>query len=376
MGKDKDKQKDDESESGSGSCSGSESGSGDSDSDQGSGDRCSDRGAGKKEKKNKNKKNKDKKGKKGDKKGKKNPSQKSGKSGKSGKSSKTKMSTGKKVAIGVGIAALAIGVGVGGAYYLAKRRKKTAPAGTAGVGSRDIGSSQALSSSVQSGFGGDLQNMNSQRIKTSNDIISVPDLLTLGLGWKANHPVNLDLLAAVYLQNRTNGGYLQGSFNKSLFSDALTHTGDDQTGGVTSALGDNENIILDLRRVPMDVQVVTFGAVLVSGSAVGSGAYLHMLPLLREENIAGGREIQSEEEAGEWIEEGSSSGVQDEFMKLYHDDIAENPNFETQKGFVGGKIYRNPNSKSGWSFLPVRQAVPLNAQNGLWPALEHYALNT
>jgi len=287
------------------------------------------------------------------------------------------MSTGKKVAIGVGIAALAIGVGVGGAYYLAKRRKKAAPAGAAGApGSRDIGASQALSSSVQSGFGGNLQNMNSQKIKTSNEVISVPDLLTLGLGWKANCPINLDLLASVFLQNRTNAGYLQGSFNKSLFNDALTHTGDDQTGGVTSALGDNENIILDLRRVPLEVQVVTFGATLVSGSSVGSGAYLHMLPLLREENIAGGKEIQHEEEAGEWIEEGSGSGVQDEFMKLYHDDIADNPNFESQKGFVGGKIFRNPNSPTGWSFLPVRQPVPLNPQGGLWPALEHYALNT
>jgi len=291
------------------------------------------------------------------------------------------MSTGKKVAIGVGIAALAIGVGIGGAYYLAKRRKKTAPAGstagsTAGAGSRDIGASQALSSSVQSGLGGNLHNMNSQKIKTSNEVISVPDLLTLGLGWKANHPINLDLLATVYLQNRTNAGYLQGSFNKSLFNDALTHTGDDQTGGVTSALGDNENIILDLRRVPWEVQVVTFGALLVSGSSVGSGAYLHMLPLLREENIAGGKEIQHEEEAGEWIEEGSGSGVQDEYMKLYHDDIADNPNFESQRGFVGGKIFRNPNSPTGWSFLPVRQPVPLNPQGGLWPALEHYALNT
>jgi len=366
MGKHKEKDKKDKH---GGHCSDSGSGSGSDSGSEDSGKECSDRG-GKKEKKNK----KDKKNKKGY-----PPQQKHQEQEKKQKTPpKKSMSTGKKVAIGVGIAALAIGVGVGGAYYLAKRRKKTAPAGSAGsagAGSRDIGSTQALSSSVQSGFGGNLQNMNSQKIKTSNEVISVPDLLTIGLGWKSSQTMNLDLLAAVYLQNRTNAGYLQGSFNKSLFNDALTHTGDDQTGDLTSALGDNENIILDLRRVPGEVQVVTFGALLVSGSSVGSGAYLHMLPLLREENIAGGKEIKNEEEAGEWIEEGSGSGVQDEYMKLYHDDIADNPNFESQHGFVGGKIFRNPNSPTGWSFLPVRQPVPLDPQGGLWPALEHYALN-
>jgi stress response protein SCP2 len=261
----------------------------------------------------------------------------------------------------------------------------------------------------------------------SMSTIYIPDAIAIGLGWEGsqNSHSNVDLLASVFDSQNNNLGYLGGwnSNNRTLFDNAIYHTGDDVSGGqsnrVSSVLGDNENIVFDLARVPPHVSTIFFGITLVSNVPVQK-AYCHMLPLMREENVNANLEPPTAREADSDSDSGSDSdsdsdsdkdskkqkksprpnttggtrGVNDspssssaslssdsysasastskhDFLTLFFADLDQYPDFFAKKGFVAGKIFRDPTGS--WQFSPIRQVINIDPTYGIWPHLESYA---
>jgi hypothetical protein len=235
--------------------------------------------------------------------------------------------------------------------------------------------------------------------------ISIPDAVTIGAGWddmSGANDANVDLLGAVYDPSGRNLGYLQGSHSKSLFGGAIFHTGDDTGGGGDSRLneyiGDNEGIVADLRKLPQEASTIVFGAYSVNAVPVRN-AYVHLLPLMRPEQVeaqkATGRTRAIQEDSDSEYEDSdsdsdsgpaygtrgagdfSSSNPDEEdrhgsFVKLFEADL-DHTAFNQQRGFVAGKIVRHPQNPGQWVYQPLRCIVNPDPQNGLWPALEHYA---
>jgi len=240
------------------------------------------------------------------------------------------------------------------------------------------------------------------QLLTSMKTINIPDAVTIGAGWddlSGANDANIDLLGSLFDATGKNLGYLQGSFSKTLFGGAIWHTGDDQGGGgdsrVNEYIGDNEGIIADLRKLPREVSTIVFGAYNVNSVPV-KNAYVHLLPLMRPEQIeaqkASGRTRAIQEDSDSEYEDSDSdsdfsagSGQRgfdtstpdeddrhDSFVKLFEGNL-DQTNFNQQRGYVAGKIARHPNDPNQWLFQPLRCVVNPDPQNGLWPALEHYA---
>jgi len=239
---------------------------------------------------------------------------------------------------------------------------------------------------------------------TSMKTIQIPDAVTIGAGWddlSGRNDANVDLLGAVYDASGRNLGYLQGSYNKSLFNNAIWHTGDDTGGGgdsrIKEYLGDNEGIVADLRALPYEVSVIVFAAHLVNGVPIKNG-YVHLLPLMRPDQIeaqkVSGKARAIEDSDSEYEDSDSGddynnnspygtrgfedSSSQDDdrhgsFVKLFESNLDYYPNFNQQRGFVAGKITRSSYDQTQWLFTPLRCVVTSDPQNGLWPALEYYA---
>jgi len=284
-----------------------------------------------------------------------------------------KMSKKKKVLIGAGVAAVAV-AGIAGSLYVGKtlydRRKKGK--GASGHGSREVVDD-----------GPDSPALAPYRVaqpKTFMDTVPVPDAVALGLSYNEDSGAKLNLLAAAFDHSGQNLGYIQagGSLTK-LFNGAVAHTGESQA----DTLGDHENIIVDLRAVPPHVGCIMFGTYLVNPPTNGPAkAYIHMLPMLRDEQIqtqaaqGGTREINWDSDEEETPEPGTR-GIGDEddeesFVRLYMDDLDQiGAPFFAQRGLVGGKLFRD--AQGLWRFTPYRTVVSADAQFGLWPALEHYA---
>jgi len=219
--------------------------------------------------------------------------------------------------------------------------------------------------------------------KTFKDTVPIPDAIILGLSYDEDTKAKLNLLAAAYDASGQNLGYIQaGGSLTSLFNGAITHTGDSQA----HELGDHENIIFDLRQVPPHVSTILFGTYLVNPPVSGPAkAYVHMLPMLRNEQIeaqeaqGGTRSIDYDSDEDSVPHQGGSRGIDDaesddeeSFVRLYMDDLdAVGAQFCQQRGFVGGKIFRD--QQGTWLFTPFRTVVNADAQLGLWPALEYYA---
>jgi len=218
--------------------------------------------------------------------------------------------------------------------------------------------------------------------KTFTNTAPIPDAICLGLSYDEDTGAKLNLLAACFDYNGTNLGYIQaGGQLTSLFNNAIQHTGD--AAGVT--IGDDEDIIMDLRQVPQNCSQILFGAYLVNPPTSGlPKAYLHMLPMLRGEQVAsqeasgGTRSIDYDSDEEE-INQGGNRGIGDDdeeeddesLVRLYKDDL-DHTQFGNLRGFVGGKIFRDANT-GAWYLTPYRTPVNADAQFGLWPALEHYA---
>src|SRR5262249_13320347 len=144
---------------------------------------------------------------------------------------------------------------------------------------------------------------------------------------------------------------------------------------------DHENIVVDLRSLPPQCASVVFGTYLVTPPSQGlPKAYIHMLPMLRQEQInsqeASGGTRSIDYDSDEEFQVGSR-GIGDEneedddesLVRLYMDEL-DNTSFGSQKGFIGGKLFRGQNG--AWFFTPYRLPVNADPQFGLWPALEHY----
>jgi len=308
---------------------------------------------------------------------------KGGRKGKKGKKRKgkkgRKMSTGKKLLIGAGVAAVAVGgLYLGKKIYDSRKKKHGA--------TRDI--QMDANTPPPPALAPYMKFADEAVYESSNNTIPIPDAVTIGLGWDEDVQANFDLIAAVFNHAGQNIGYVQGKQNfQKLFNGAIYHTGDDLDGSVTTVLSDNENIVADLRALPQDVAHIMVGAYLVDVLNSGNArAYIHLLPMMREEQIqaqisAGGTrtvEIDSDSDSDS-DNDSPKSGTRGvdahghdpvhDFIKLYHDELDRYPGFYQQRGFVAGRISRQGPS---WTFTPYRLIVQADPAYGVWPAFDHY----
>jgi len=288
-----------------------------------------------------------------------------------------KMTKKKKVLIGAGVAAVAV-VGIAGGLFIGKkvydkhkanRSKKGGPPGS--FSSREVVDDGPESPA--------LAPYHQPFPKTFTQTSPIPDAVALGLSYDESTGAKLNLLASCFDAYGNNLGYIQaGGQLTSLFNNAIQHTGD--AAGET--IGDDENIVFDLRQVPANCSQILFGSYLVQPPTAGvPKAYIHLMPMLRSEQIAaqesagGTRSI--EDDSDEEIEAGTRGiGDEDEdddesIVRLYQDEL-DHTQFGSLRGFVGGKIFRD-HQTGAWYLTPYRTPVNADAQFGLWPAFEHYA---
>jgi len=291
-----------------------------------------------------------------------------------------KMTKKKKVLIGAGVAAVAV-VGIAGGLFVGKKvydrhkankGKKGGPPGS--FSTRDVVDDGPESPS--------LAPYHQANPKTFTQTSPIPDAVMLGLSYDENTGAKVNLLASCFDAYGNNLGYIQaGGQLTSLFNNAIQHTGD--AAGAT--IGDDENIVFDLKQVPANVSQILFGSYLVQPPTSGlPKAYIHMLPMLRSEQIAaqesagGTRSIDYDSDEDD-IQPGTR-GIGDDddeqddeeaLVRLYQDDL-DHTQFGAMRGFVGGKIFRDHQS-GNWYLTPFRTPVNADAQFGLWPAFEHYA---
>jgi len=284
----------------------------------------------------------------------------------------------KKVLIGAGVAAIAV-VGIAGGLFIGKKvydKHKASKGNNKGPGSfasRDLVDDGPESPS--------LAPFHQPNPKTFTNTSPIPDAVALGLSYDDATGAKMNLLASCFDYMGNNLGYIQGGGQlTNLFNNAIQHTGD--AAGET--FGDHENIVIDLRQVPQNVSQILFGSYLVQAPNTGlPKAYIHMLPMLRAEQInsqeaAGGTRSIDDDSDEEDFQPGSRGiGGDDEedddeaLVRLYQDEL-DHTQFGVTKGFVGGKIFRDAQT-GAWFLTPYRTPVSADAQFGLWPAFEHYA---
>jgi len=286
------------------------------------------------------------------------------------------MSKKKKILIGAGVAAVAV-AGIAGTLYVGKRlydRKKKGKSLGFGHGTREVVDDGPESPA--------LAPYHQEHPKTFTNTAPIPDAIVLGLSYDEDSHAKMNLLSACYDAAGQNLGYIQaGGSLTSLFNGAIAHTGDTQA----ESLGDQENIIFDLRAVPVHVTTILFGSYMVNPPTNGPAkATVHMLPMVRNEQFeaqaAAGGTRSIDYDSDEELSEPGTRGIGDEedddesFVRLFQADLDEQgAALCQQRGFVGGKIFRDLQSPSGWAFVPFRTVVAADAQLGLWPALEYYA---
>lgn len=210
--------------------------------------------------------------------------------------------------------------------------------------------------------------------KTFINTSPIPDAVVLGLSYDETTNAKMNLIASCFDQCGNNVGYIQGGGNlTSQFDDAIKH----QTN-MTDASLDDENIVLDLRRLPENVTQILFGTYLIQPPSSSSStprlpnAYIHMLPLLRSEEVdnhIGSRGIEDEEDVKN--DEDNSTEEDESEIRLYMDEL-DHTQFGTTRGFVGGKIFKDLTNGT-WNLTLYRLPVNADDQVGVWPAFEHYA---
>jgi len=291
-----------------------------------------------------------------------------------------KMTKKKKLLIGAGVAAVAV-VGVAGGLFIGKKvydKHKANKGKKSGGPPGSFSSREVVDDGPESPA---LAPFHQPHPKTFTQTSAIPDAVALGISYDDTTGAKLNLLASCFDAYGNNLGYIQsGGQLTSLFNNAITHTGD--AAGAT--LGDHENIIFDLRQVPANCSQILFGSYLVQPPSSGlPKAYIHMLPMMRSEQIAaqetagGTRSIEDDSDDDE-LQPGSR-GIGDEseedddesLVRLYQDEL-DHTQFGSLRGFVGGKIFRDHQS-GAWYLTPYRTPVSADAQFGLWPAFEHYA---
>jgi hypothetical protein len=230
------------------------------------------------------------------------------------------------------------------------------------------------------------------------DTIPIPDAITVGLGWASDNSTDYDVVASAYNAQGVCLGVVQGTPDRnSLFNGAITHTGDNDGTMIDTVLGDAENIIFDLKKVPHDCAQILFGCNVVTfpQNVASSKPYIHLLPLMREEDInqqiaAGGTrtiDYDSDDDFDEFPTGSSAGGGygtrgigddssladdgRDDFVTLYMSELDAYPAMQHQKGFVSGRIFRA--SSGEWHFTPYRVVVNMDPNYGLFPAFDYYS---
>jgi len=290
-----------------------------------------------------------------------------------------KMTKKKKLLIGAGVAAVAV-VGIAGGLFVGKkvydRRKASKGGHNKGPGS--FSSRDVVDDGPESPA---LAPYHQPNPKTFTQTSPIPDAVILGISYDENTGAKMNLLASCFDSYGANLGYIQaGGQLTSLFNNAIQHTG----LAAVETIGDDENIVFDLRAVPANCSQILFGSYLVQPPTAGlPKAYIHMLPMMRSEQIAaqessgGTRSIDYDSDEDDLQPGSRGIGDEDEdiedesLVRLYQDEL-DHTQFGALKGFVGGKIFRDHQSGS-WYLTPYRTPVNADAQFGLWPAFEHYA---
>jgi len=222
-----------------------------------------------------------------------------------------------------------------------------------------------------------------KRYLTNSDPVPLPDALTVGLGWDSDSAnVNLDLLGSVFNAQGKSIGFVQGSSNKTLFNNGISHSGDDVAGSnLSSILGDNEHITIDFRLVPPEATTIVIGVLLVSGSGLRN-AYLNVLPLLRQESVPSSAvavEYDSDSDddgrpspSSNYVNLQNDDDGDDELILLFKSKIEmQHPDFHQTRGFVPLKLKKSQYNE--WELIPIRQTTTLDPQYGLWTPIERFA---
>jgi hypothetical protein len=297
------------------------------------------------------------------------------------------MSTGKKVLLGAGVAAVAVG-GLFAARYAYNKHQHSAGknkllSAQEHAGSRDVSASEI--GGVAPALAPVLAQAKDVEWNNTTQPITMPDSVAVGLGWDGDYKINLDLLGAVYDGYGQLLGCLAGNYNLSLFNNAIFHSGDDTSGGQSgkfaNAFGDNENIIIDFRKLPPEALTIVIGVQLMQPVQQLARTYVHMIPLFHEDElpqtaVQGSRAVSydeddSSDDEDEDNEADAKKADREQFVRLFNLDLENQPHFTSCGGIIPGKFVKNYQT-GHWFFNPLRQIVQVDATAGLWPWMEQF----
>ncbi len=168
--------------------------------------------------------------------------------------------------------------------------------------------------------------------------------VTIGLGWnpRATDGQAFDLDAVVFMLGandkvRSDADFIFYNQSKSTCG-SVVHQGDNRTG---EGDGDDETVLIDLSKVPADVNKVIFGVTIHDGQQRGQNFGQVSNAYIRVVNNAGGSEV-----------------------ARY--DLSEDSS--TEAAMIFGELYKNNNE---WKFRAVGQGF----QGGLGPLAGSYGVN-
>ncbi len=168
--------------------------------------------------------------------------------------------------------------------------------------------------------------------------------VTIGLGWnpRATDGQAFDLDAVVFMLGandkvRSDADFIFYNQSKSTCG-SVVHQGDNRTG---DGDGDDETVLIDLSKVPADVNKVIFGVTIHDGQQRGQNFGQVSNAYIRVVNNAGGSEV-----------------------ARY--DLSEDSS--TEAAMIFGELYKNNNE---WKFRAVGQGF----QGGLGPLAGSYGVN-
>lgn len=168
--------------------------------------------------------------------------------------------------------------------------------------------------------------------------------MIIGLGWdvRATDGADFDLDGSAFLLNesgkvRSDADFIFYNQNKSA-DGSVEHTGDNRTG---EGDGDDEQIIIDLGKVPADVQKIAISVTIHDAEARGQNFGMVSSAFIRCINADGNSEIA-------------------------RFDLSEDASVET--AMIFGEIYRH---NGEWKFKAIGQGF----KGGLGPLAKNYGVN-
>lgn len=168
--------------------------------------------------------------------------------------------------------------------------------------------------------------------------------MIIGLGWdvRATDGADFDLDGSAFLLNESGKVRSDADFifyNQSKSADgSVEHTGDNRTG---EGEGDDEQIIIDLGKVPADVQKIAISVTIHDAEARGQNFGMVSSAFIRCVNADGNSEIA-------------------------RFDLSEDASVET--AMIFGEVYRH---NGEWKFKAIGQGF----KGGLGPLAKNYGVN-